>query len=87
MDPLNALNTYIQIKLRRDEAIVLQIFLARELWRSEAGNLQASFAHPAEELSLEGLLHELDPRLPETGGPDRDALHKAEIEHLTARFR
>ena len=87
MDPLSELNDYVRITLRRDEAIVLQFFLARELGRSEAGKLQASFAHPAEELSVEGLLHELGPRLPETGGPDGDALHKAAIEHLMARFR
>ena len=78
------LNTYIQIKLRRDEAIVLQFFLAREL---EAGSLKASYAHPAEELSLEGLSQELIPHLTETGGPDGDALHRAAIEHLMARFQ
>ena len=73
--------------LRRDEAIVSQFFLARELGRSDAGSLKARCAHPADELSLEGLLRELDPRLPETGGPDGDALHKAAIEHLVARFQ
>jgi hypothetical protein len=81
----NDLNEWIQFTLRRDEVIVLQFFLARELGRSDANSLR--FAHRAEELSLEGLLHELDPRLPETGGPDGDAIYKAAIEHLMARFQ
>ena len=77
----------IPITLRLDEAIVLQVFLLRELWRSEPGSLQSSFEHPAEADSLEGLLQELIRTLPETGGPRGDPLYAAAIEHLAARFR
>lgn len=87
MNPASDLDETIQIALRRDEAIVLQAFLARELWRAEPGNLQRCFGHPAEEYALEGLLHELAPRLTETGGPDGEALLRAAVEHLMARFR
>lgn len=81
------LDETIQVTLRRDEAIVLQAFLARELWRAEPGPLQQGFGHPGEELACEGLLHALVPKLIETGGPDGDALYRAALDHLTARFR
>ena len=87
MEPADDLDAYLKITLRRDEAIVLQAFLARELMRSEPGRLHALCAHPAEELSLEGLLHELIPHLTETGGPGGDALYEAAVKHLIARFQ
>jgi len=87
MKPSYDFDAKLRITLRRDEAIVLQSFLARELWRSEPGGLQASFGHPAEEHSLEGLLQELIPQLTETGGPDGDALYEAATKHLMSRFR
>ena len=77
----------IAIKLRRDEAIVLQGYLVRELWRSDPGGLQSSITHPAEAHSLEGLLQELIQPLIDTGGPDSDAIHAAAVEHLMARFQ
>jgi len=87
VNPASDLDETIQIALRRDEAIVLQAFLAREIWRPEPGNLQRCFEHPAEEYALEGLLHALVPRLIETVGPDGEALQRAAVEHLMARFR
>lgn len=87
MTATDSLEEMLHVTLRRDEAIVLQSFLARELWRPEPGALQNSFGHPAEEYALEGLLHALIPKLIETGGPGGDALHRAALDHLMARFR
>ncbi len=72
----------VDLKLHRDEAIVLYWYLSRELDRK---NLDASFIHPAEPHSLHALLQELIPALIDTGGPDAAGIELAAREHLLQR--
>jgi hypothetical protein len=72
----------IDLKLRRDEAIVLFWYLSREL---DKNSLDGSFVHPAEAHSLHALLQELIPPLIDTGGPDAVGIEVAAREHLLKR--
>ena len=85
MTPDHDFDAPVRLTLKRDEAIVLQWYLTRELWRAAPGGLQASFTHAAEAHGLEALLQELIPPLVDTGGPDADAIHRAACDHLLAR--
>jgi hypothetical protein len=83
----DALDERILVKLQRDEAIVMYWYLTRELLRDGAKRLKPTFASPAEELALEGLMHELSPTLSGPATPEYDVEHEAALEHLSARFR
>ena len=72
----------IDLKLQRDEAIVLFWYLSREL---DKNNLDGSFIHPAEAHSLHALFQELIRPLIDTGSPDAAGIEVAAREHLLQR--
>jgi hypothetical protein len=81
------LDAELTIRLKRDEAIVLFWYLGRHLYSEDGARLRATFDHPAEELALGELFHEMIPQLSGPATPEYDAEYRAAIEHLAARFR
>jgi hypothetical protein len=76
----------VTIKLKRDEAIVLFAYLARELYGvPDEKNLRASFIHPAKVHGLLALHQELFSPLMDTGGPRAEGIEVAAREHLLKR--
>lgn len=76
----------ITIKLKRDEAIVLFVYLTRELYTvADEKNLRASFAHAAEVHGLLALHQELFPPLMDIGAPGVEGIESAAREHLLKR--
>ena len=75
----------ITIKLKRDEAIVLFVYLHRELYGVADGkNLKASFVHEAELHGLLALHQELLPPLIDVR-PSAEGIELAAREHLLKR--
>jgi hypothetical protein len=72
----------INLRLHRDEAIVLLWYLSREL---DEDNLRDSFIHAAESHSLHALLQELIPALIDTGAPEAAGIEVAARKHLLQR--
>jgi hypothetical protein len=88
MDPKFDFERKITISLHRDEAIVLLVYLSRELWRHGESRLSPTFEDPAEPHCLRALLQELIPPLGDTGDPkDADAIIAAAQAHLLARHQ
>lgn len=76
----------ITITLRRDEAIVLFVYLSRELYMvADEKNLRASFVHAAEVHGLLALHQELFPPLMDIGAPGAEGIESAAREHLLKR--
>lgn len=76
----------IKLTLRYDEAVILQAYLGRELDTHAEARLAPTFEHPAELHTLLALQQELIPRIPETGGPDGDAILSGALAHMMRRF-
>jgi hypothetical protein len=72
----------VNLRLHRDEAIVLLWYLSREL---DEDNLRDSFIHAAESHSLHALLQEVIPALIDTGAPETAGIEVAAREHLLQR--
>lgn len=77
----------LTINLKRDEAIVLLVYLTRELYMvADDKNLRASFVHAAEVHGLLALHQELLRPLIDIGAPDAEGIELAAREHLLKRF-
>jgi hypothetical protein len=73
----------ITIELKRDEAIVLLLYLHRELYGvADEKNLRGSFVHAAEMHSLLCLHQELFRPLMDIGAPSAEGIELAAREHL-----
>ena len=77
----------IPLMLKRDEATVLFGYLARHFLNEGGQRMKASFDHPAEELALEGLMHEMIPQLSGPKALISETEYLDALEHLSARFR
>lgn len=80
-------NEKIPLQLKRDEATVLFWYLTRHFLTEGGLRMKASFDHPAEELALEGLMHEMMPQLSGPKASISETEYLGALEHLSARFR
>jgi len=86
MTSVHRFDESIGINLDRDEAIVLFVYLHRELYGDADGkNLRASFVHPAEEHGLLALHQELFRAVMDIGAPGNEGIELAAREHLLKR--
>jgi hypothetical protein len=81
----------ITIELKRDEAIVLLLYLHRELYGvADEKNLRGSFVHAAEAHGLLALHQQLFPPLVDIGvnktAEEAEAIALAAREHLLKRY-